>query len=149
MPKRLRKLAMAAGLAVTPLLLLVQQPAGAAETVAVKSGFLEFIAFDGRSIRCDALVDAAHNTDDANAPVLSWSTESTGGSDCGGFFKIIATYKDEGGKSRSVRYTGSAPSFGGVDGAYSPTSVTLEIDFTACDPETNDACTLSLTASPK
>ncbi|MBV9950549.1 MAG: hypothetical protein JO291_01260, partial [Acidimicrobiia bacterium] len=64
-------------------------------------------------------------------------------------FKITATYKDEGGTPRSVHYTSSTASFGGVDGAYSPTSVTLEIDYTACDPGVSDTCTLAVTASPK
>jgi hypothetical protein len=33
--------------------------------------------------------------------------------------------------------------------ANSPTSVTLEIAYTACDPAQSNTCTLTLTASPK
>jgi hypothetical protein len=141
-------MAMAAGVAAMPLLLL-HQPAQAAETVDVESGSLDFLTFDGRPVSCQGTVDAAHNTDNPDQPLLTWSTDSTAGSDCGAFFHIIATYKDENGTTRSVRYTAPATSFGGVDGAYSPTTVTLEIDYTQCDPEQSATCTLTLTASPK
>ena len=148
MAKRWQKMAMAAGLAAMPLLVF-QQPAEAAETRAVVSGFLDFVTFGGAPVHCEGLVDATHNTDNPDQPLLTWSTEATSGSDCGAFFHITATYKDENGTTRMVRYTSPATSFGGVDGAYSPTSVTLEIDYAQCDPEQSSTCTLTVTASPK
>jgi hypothetical protein len=148
MATRRRKAVLAAGVAAVPLVLL-QQPAGAAETQAVKSGSLDFIAFDGRPIHCSALVDAVHDTDDAEQPLLSWSTEADTGPDCEGSFKIIATYEDVNGTGHQVRYTTTATSFGGVNGAFAPASVTLEIDYAQCDPELSTSCTLALTASPK
>jgi hypothetical protein len=148
MTKRRRKLAIGAGVAALSMLVL-QQPAGAADTTAVKSGSIDFLAAGERPVHCEATVDAEHDTGNPDQPLLTWSIDSTPGSDCAGFFKITATYKDEGGTPRSVRYTTGESSFGGVDGAFSPTSVTLEIDYTACDPGLNDTCTLSVTASPK
>jgi hypothetical protein len=141
-------MAVAAAVAVTSFLLF-QPPAGAAEHTAIESGYLDYLNFEGRPIRCEATVDAVHNTDDADAPLLTWSIDATGGEDCAGSYKVIATYKDENGRTRSVRYTATEPTFGGVDGAYTATSVTLEIDYTACHPEQNDTCTLTVTASPK
>jgi hypothetical protein len=143
-----RRLAIGAGLAALSLLVL-QQPAGAADSVVVKSGSIDFSASGGRPVHCEATVDAEHDTGNPDQPLLTWSIDSTSGPDCAGFFKITATYKDEGGTPRSVRYTSSSASFGGVDGAFSPTSVTLEIDYTVCDPGLNETCTLAVTAAPK
>jgi hypothetical protein len=148
MRKRRQKVALAAGLAAMPLLFL-QQSASAAESTDIESGSLEFLTVGGSSVRCGAMVDATHDTDDADAPLLTWNTEAAESPECAGSFKIIATYGDANGTTRSVRYTASEPTFGGVDGAYSPTSVTLEIDYTQCDPGANASCTLTVTASPK
>ncbi|MBV9950995.1 MAG: hypothetical protein JO291_03525, partial [Acidimicrobiia bacterium] len=72
-------------------LLVLQQPAGAADNVVVKSGSIDFLASGGRPVHCEATVDAEHDTGNADSPLLSWSIDSTGGSDCAGFFKITAT----------------------------------------------------------
>ena len=117
---------------------------------ASDSGTLRFVKDDGFVTQCEGLLEAEHNTDNAEQPLLIYGTGLNGPTaDCQGFFRITATYKDESGTTRKVRSVAGGTSFGSIEGAYSATSVSLTIDFTECDAEQSDSCSLTLTASPK
>jgi hypothetical protein len=150
-----RRMAMAAaGLATaaTPFV-LGHQSVGAAESTAFDEDSLQFVTFSGATIECTATLGATHDTDDPNQPELRWGMGIVGGdvSLCQEALSTssTATYKDEGGTTRTARFAASGVGVGAIQGAYDDTSVTTNFIFGNCDPEQSDECILTLTASPK
>jgi hypothetical protein len=152
MGKRGRMMAMAAAgfaTAAAPFV-LGQQAAGAAETTATDQGSLQFVTFSGATVQCNASLTAIHDTDNPNQPELRWGMELEGAGCFDGLTtRTTATYKDEGGTTRSSQALTFELSSGFVQGAYTDTSVTTVFGFDNCDPQRSGACSITLTASPK
>jgi hypothetical protein len=149
--RRGRRMAMAAaGLATAAApFVFGQQASGAAETTATDQGSLQFVTFSGATVQCNATLTAVHDTD-TNQPELRWGMMLNGAGCFEALFTTTtATYKDEGGTTRSSQARASSLSTGFVQGAYSGTSVTTVFAFDNCDPQTSGACSITLTASPK
>jgi hypothetical protein len=62
---------------------------------------------------------------------------------------LTATYKDSAGVARTLNYSAGDLAGGSVTGAYSATSVSVDVHFRNCDPNRSASCDVTLTASPK
>jgi hypothetical protein len=134
-------------------LIFFQQAAGAAVKSASDSDSLQFVTTDGVLIECGISITATHNTNDAAQPRLSFTTGTAGGNTrCGthALLEVVATYKDENGKTRSAAFAVfNQTSSGIIQGAYTAPTVTLTAEYFNCDPEQSNNCSVTVTASPK
>jgi hypothetical protein len=130
-----------------------QRPASAAMTEDTQTKSLTFVSTQvtgQQAATCTLLVDAGHNTNNANDPIASmaWSLSGSPNSLCtDADVRSEITFKDRDGVTRTATTTDGSNLT--VSGAVSGIRATSSAFFKDCDPTRSATCTLDVTAAPK
>jgi hypothetical protein len=137
--------------AVTPLL-IVQQPASAADNYADKQGQITFIDDFGQAYTCPLNNDTDHNTDNSNQPYTHVDAFAGGQAPCyqGVDLTVTIHYKDKNGVARQASAEGSGNSLRLTEpNTYSAITTTVTAHYYSCDANASASCDLAVTVAPK